>query len=209
MKCQEANELLIPYLNNEVTRSERELLQAHLAQCEPCWQTLSALSAAQQRLRTGLAETARHAEVPAQAWLRLRKAIRSNPQPRLAFRLPVLSSLGALLVTGLAALLVTAPLGAPANFAPVVHDASTLYTAAPAPTVSESKILPTASIALQPLPANVESQSPSPAMQKDWFEGADLSSDDSLERITSAEPESHAMPMRKAENRACRCVQAL
>jgi len=222
MKCQEANELLIPYLNNEVTRSERELLQAHLAQCEPCWQALSALSAAQQRLRSGLAETARRVEAPEQAWPRLRAAIRSNPQPRLALRLPVLSSLGALVVAGLAALMVTAPLGAPTNFAPVVHDPSTRFTAPP-PTLVERGVMPTTSsyssatttstasmstsVSRQALAINPESASPLP--QNNWLEEASIGTDDSLERITNAEPQPHTMPLRKAESKACRCVRAL
>lgn len=217
MKCQEANELLIPYLNNEVTRSERELLQAHLAQCEHCWQALSALSTAQQRLRSGLAETARHAEAPDRAWLRLRAAIHSNPQPRLALRLPVLSSLGALVVAGLAALMVTAPLGVPTTLAPVVHDASTSFTAAPPPPLVQNEVMPTtpssspsttkSSASRQALSMNAENSSPLP--QNTWLEETGIGIDDSLERITNAEPQPHAMPLRKAESKICRCARAL
>lgn len=50
MKCQEVNELLVAYLDNEVTPSERTLIQAHLAGCDACQEELAALSALQSRV---------------------------------------------------------------------------------------------------------------------------------------------------------------
>ncbi len=81
MKCHEAHELLIPHLNNEVTRSERELLQAHLAECESCWRELNALSVAQKHLRIGMAEYATQAQLHDHAWARLQQALRSQRAP--------------------------------------------------------------------------------------------------------------------------------
>lgn len=87
MKCHEARSLLTPYLNKEITRSERELLQAHLAECEQCWHEFNALSATQQQLRVGIAEYAALAQPSTAAWPKLQRALHTKhvaprPAPR-------------------------------------------------------------------------------------------------------------------------------
>ena len=78
MKCHEARSLLTPYLNKEITRSERELLQAHLAECEQCWHEFNALSATQQQLRVGIAEYAALAQPSTAAWPKLQRALHTK-----------------------------------------------------------------------------------------------------------------------------------
>jgi anti-sigma factor RsiW len=50
MKCQEVNRLLVVYLDDEVTPSERTLIRAHLAGCDTCQQELAAPSALHSRV---------------------------------------------------------------------------------------------------------------------------------------------------------------
>ena len=68
MKCHEVRELLIHYSNGEIGRSERELLQAHLAQCESCFQHMQSLSTIEQQVRTGLHDAADAVEPSSLAW---------------------------------------------------------------------------------------------------------------------------------------------
>jgi hypothetical protein len=71
MKCQEMDKLLVAYLDNEVTPSERTLIQAHLAGCERCQEELAALSALQSRVSQFLQFRAAQAAPSPQAWSRL------------------------------------------------------------------------------------------------------------------------------------------
>ena len=54
MKCREARELLVALSNDEVTRSERLLTQAHLAGCPACRAEFEALAEVRRRLMVGL-----------------------------------------------------------------------------------------------------------------------------------------------------------
>ena len=90
MKCHEARELLIHYSNGEMGRSERELLQAHLAQCEACHSHLKSLGNVEQHVRAGLHEAANAAEPSPMAWQdlshklasrRSRRSTSHNPLP--------------------------------------------------------------------------------------------------------------------------------
>lgn len=71
MKCKEVNKLLVAYLDNEVTPSERALIQAHLAWCDTCQQELAALSALRSRIGQFLQLRAAHAAPSPQAWSHL------------------------------------------------------------------------------------------------------------------------------------------
>ena len=83
MKCHEARELLIHYSNGEVSRSERELLQSHLSQCESCFRHMQALGQVEDQLRQGLHDAAADAEPSAAAWQALshKLAQRRGSQP--------------------------------------------------------------------------------------------------------------------------------
>lgn len=68
MKCREARELLVALSNDEVTRSERLLVQAHLAGCPTCRAEFEALAEVRRRLTAGLKTSAAGASPPTQAW---------------------------------------------------------------------------------------------------------------------------------------------
>ena len=71
MRCQEVNELLVTYLDGEVSPSERTLILAHLAGCASCRKELAALSATQSRVSRSLQVRAAQAAPSPQAWSRL------------------------------------------------------------------------------------------------------------------------------------------
>ncbi len=81
MKCQEVNELLVVYLDDEVTPSERTLIQAHLAGCDFCQKKLAALSATQDRVSRSLQVRAAQAAPSPQAWSRLRARLAGEARP--------------------------------------------------------------------------------------------------------------------------------
>ncbi|MCR4406868.1 MAG: zf-HC2 domain-containing protein [Anaerolineae bacterium] len=81
MKCREVNELLIAYLDNEVTPSERALIQAHLAGCDACQEELAALSALQSRVSQFLQVRAAQAAPSPQAWSRLQTRLAREARP--------------------------------------------------------------------------------------------------------------------------------
>ena len=81
MKCREVNELLVAYLDNEVTPSERTLIQAHLAECDFCRKKLAALSATQGRVSQSLQMRAAQAAPSPQAWNRLHARLAGEARP--------------------------------------------------------------------------------------------------------------------------------
>lgn len=116
MKCHEVRELLIHYSNGEIGRSERELLQAHLAQCESCYQHLQSLNTIEQQVRTGLHEAANAAEPSALAWQKLshKLAERCNDRAMPNAPLPlVLRLMGGLSAAVAVAVLVVAAIVSP------------------------------------------------------------------------------------------------
>jgi len=84
MKCHEARQLLIHYSNGEIGRSERELLQAHLTQCESCFRHLQSLSNVEQQVRAGLHEAADLAEPSSMAWQELSHRLAGRRRERTA-----------------------------------------------------------------------------------------------------------------------------
>jgi anti-sigma factor RsiW len=81
MKCQEVNKLLIAYLDNEVTPSERTLIQAHLAGCDICQEELATLSALQSHVSQFLQVRAAWAAPSPQAWSRLQARLAGEARP--------------------------------------------------------------------------------------------------------------------------------
>jgi hypothetical protein len=68
MKCREANELIVAYLDGEVTPSEQVLIQSHLVGCNVCRKELAALSETQNRVSQSLQVRAAQADPSPQAW---------------------------------------------------------------------------------------------------------------------------------------------
>lgn len=81
MKCQEVHKLLVAYLDDEITPSERTLVRAHLAGCDACQQELAALSALQSRVEQFLQSRAASAAPSPQAWSRLQARLTREARP--------------------------------------------------------------------------------------------------------------------------------
>ena len=86
MNCREVNDLLVPFLNQEIVPAEYGLIQAHLAFCPACRQKLSALSATRSRLIHAMQLQAGTASPSPLAWerLQMRLAEGARPSPGLA-----------------------------------------------------------------------------------------------------------------------------
>ena len=78
MNCREARAWMPHYLNGELSTSERELLQAHVAECEGCFAEQQSLRATHLQVRRGLHIAAERVEPSAQAWAKLSAAIQSQ-----------------------------------------------------------------------------------------------------------------------------------
>ena len=81
MKCEQIQSLLVPYLDGEVTPSERTLIQAHLSNCTICQQELTLLSMARSRVRSMLQRRTVHAVPPTEAWSRLEAKLSEAERP--------------------------------------------------------------------------------------------------------------------------------
>ncbi|MBA4376728.1 MAG: hypothetical protein C0401_11225 [Anaerolinea sp.] len=81
MKCYEVNQLLIAYLDNEVTPSERTLIRSHLAGCDICQEKLAEQSALQSRVSQFLKIRAAQAVPSPQAWSRLQARLTGEAYP--------------------------------------------------------------------------------------------------------------------------------
>ncbi len=81
MKCSHVQAMLVSYLNNETTPSERSLIQAHLSDCAACQEELTLLSKTQGRLSAALQRRAAHAIPRADAWERLEARLAEAAQP--------------------------------------------------------------------------------------------------------------------------------
>jgi len=75
MNCRETNDLLVDYLNKEVTPSQSRMVQAHLSECAACRRDLDALSALEDRVRRSLHGQAAQAVPSPEAWPRLQAAL--------------------------------------------------------------------------------------------------------------------------------------
>jgi ABC-type glycerol-3-phosphate transport system substrate-binding protein len=80
MKCREVSDLLIAYLDGEVTPSERVLIQAHLTECAACRKDLDALAEAQARISRFLQRRAVAATPSPQSWRSLQAKLRQESQ---------------------------------------------------------------------------------------------------------------------------------
>lgn len=85
MTCQEVNELLVALSDDEVTPSERTLIQAHLAGCEFCQKKRVALLATQDRVSRSLQARAAQAAPAPEAWSRLQARLAGEARPALAW----------------------------------------------------------------------------------------------------------------------------
>lgn len=80
MNCHDVTQLLVPYLDHEVTPSERRLIQAHLAGCASCQREQAALSTTRNRLAHALKTQAAQAAPSPQALSRLQARLADDAQ---------------------------------------------------------------------------------------------------------------------------------
>ena len=78
MKCEDINELLSAYLDEEVTPEERTLIESHLRTCEKCREELRFLASTQEQLRQALKAKSAEVEPSMQAWERVKQRISSK-----------------------------------------------------------------------------------------------------------------------------------
>lgn len=83
MHCREVDASLTAYLHGEVGRSERELIRAHMAQCERCQRELARLSAVQTHVSRALHVTADGVKPSPHAWSRLQANLALQRRPSL------------------------------------------------------------------------------------------------------------------------------
>ncbi|MCL0092788.1 zf-HC2 domain-containing protein [Dehalococcoidia bacterium] len=123
MNCKDIGQLLVAYLDGEVTPGERGAIDAHLSTCPGCREDLEALTITQKRFRQALEYVA--APLAPGAWLRLEQRIEAGKRPW--FCIPRLRDLlrspapawkaavgGALVVALIAGLVILATMPAPA-----------------------------------------------------------------------------------------------
>jgi anti-sigma factor RsiW len=80
MNCEQAQNLLVAYLDGEITPSEKKLIQAHLSTCTVCQQEYKLLFTARNRVRSALQSRAVHANPKADAWNRLEVRLTESAQ---------------------------------------------------------------------------------------------------------------------------------
>jgi len=78
MNCREVLPRINAYLDEELSPSEKKLIQAHLATCQSCQQELESLNHLQNKVRQQLKARAALSAPPPQAWSRLQAALPAN-----------------------------------------------------------------------------------------------------------------------------------
>jgi uncharacterized secreted protein with C-terminal beta-propeller domain len=89
VNCKKVNQLLVSYLDNEVSPEEREAIQAHLSACYGCREELGALAETQRELRQGLNIVAAGASAPSHAW----SAVKERTEAAKRNGIPILEAL--------------------------------------------------------------------------------------------------------------------
>ncbi|MFN2132455.1 MAG: anti-sigma factor family protein [Anaerolineae bacterium] len=81
MSCRETTVMMIAYLDQELSPSERQRMAAHLAGCDTCRRELETLSTVQGRVRRSLHQQAAQAVPAPEAWVRLQDALAGAHRP--------------------------------------------------------------------------------------------------------------------------------
>lgn len=81
MKCGQVQALLVSYLNNETTPSERALIQTHVSDCAVCQEAMARLSTTQSQTSSVLQRRAADASPSPEAWSRLEARLAEEAQP--------------------------------------------------------------------------------------------------------------------------------
>ena len=83
MDCKDIGELLISYLDGELSEEQRKIVELHLSACHSCRKELEDLSLCQNQLRQSFAAVASKAPSP-QVWARLQQRLVAEGQPSVA-----------------------------------------------------------------------------------------------------------------------------
>jgi hypothetical protein len=75
MKCREIRKALVAYLDGEIMRSERTLIDAHLGNCDSCSRELATLGSSRSTLAGSLKTMAAQVSPSPQAWIHLQASL--------------------------------------------------------------------------------------------------------------------------------------
>ncbi len=82
MKCNDVEQLMAAYLDNEVTPDEREGIQTHLSSCQHCRGVLEELTATQAYLRQAFQNTTKTVIASSDTWAKIYQRLEADEQPR-------------------------------------------------------------------------------------------------------------------------------
>ncbi len=80
MKCRDVRKQITAYLDEEVSPSEKKLIQAHLADCQDCQRELEALGVIRENMRQHLRARAATVAASPQAWSLLQDSLPAKDQ---------------------------------------------------------------------------------------------------------------------------------
>lgn len=149
------DELISASLSNDLTDAEREQMNAHLAHCEPCRDTLAAF-ADQRKLVSGM----RHVPAPRDLGPRIRTGIETGRRPGVPWwrRPGGIVTIAASVTTAAVALLLAVLIFKPNSTITVLNSPTTSASVQPSPS-----FIPTESVAATPVPSALPSVAPSPS----------------------------------------------
>jgi len=84
VKCEDVNELLIPYLDDELGKEEKKVVELHLSTCLRCREELETLAAIRTGARQALKVMAAKAIPPEQSWKVIEQRLAGKRQPKIA-----------------------------------------------------------------------------------------------------------------------------
>jgi hypothetical protein len=85
MNCRDVSKQIPAYLDGEVSLSEKQLIQAHLADCNNCQKEFEAIAMLRKNVSQQLKAHAASVAPSPQAWTRLEAALADSPQPQPIF----------------------------------------------------------------------------------------------------------------------------
>ncbi|HEX8683988.1 MAG TPA: zf-HC2 domain-containing protein [Ardenticatenaceae bacterium] len=151
MNCREVQPLLVAYLDGEVTPSEQELVQAHLAECEDCREEVALLTVLQQQVRRTLRGEVEEAAPSPEVWEQLQARLtreEGGPMKRVHqffTGAQAVAGVAVILLLALVAVLVLSPdrrASTAASQIPNAGAADTVPAAPPAPAVDAAAPAP-------------------------------------------------------------------
>ncbi len=91
MNCKEINQLLLSYLDNEVSTEERDAIVAHLSACPSCREELEALASTQRELRHAFKVITARVSPSSYAWATIKQPLEREEHRRIPILIMVKS----------------------------------------------------------------------------------------------------------------------